>query len=443
MRNCRKLLLASAACLFLFAVARADTLVLKDGRKFTGKLITKDDKQVVFESHFAGSRMRLTFSASEVQTVTKSKLPPVTRPAVKPAAEGLDLPPEPQAPPVAKYAGSTYYRIPLHGEVGRTVTTDLLERSLADAAKRNPTVVVLDVDSPGGLIAEVEPILDSMRMHGKSLRFVVYVRKHAISSAAIMSLGAKDIYMHPSGLIGAATAFKISEKGTPMDISEKFQSIWRAMARRAAEQGEHSRLLAEAMIDRSLQLHWIRQGGKKLVKEGAGDNVICRKDRLLTLTAGESEACGLSSGTVEGYGELAKKMGLTGWTECKGLGTLLADHRRKTVKLVDEAFEKLGEQFEDNMRQAAKNDPTEYTYLVWSHNKKFTPESKRLWKQRSTRCARFLLGAEKDIKEARSLAEKFPHLVTDPKMLKRWEKRVGIIRKRIIEGTYKKSPVTE
>ena len=59
-------------------------------------------------------------------------------------------PKEPEAPPMAAApGGATYYVIPLHGAVGETFVADALEKSLADASKRKPTVVVLDIDSPG------------------------------------------------------------------------------------------------------------------------------------------------------------------------------------------------------------------------------------------------------------------------------------------------------
>ncbi|HSZ59191.1 MAG TPA: hypothetical protein VK797_26355 [Tepidisphaeraceae bacterium] len=71
---------------------------------------------------------------------------PATRPS-----QDWTVPPEPVAPPIASSASAkpTYYLIPLHGEVGSTILAGALEKSLADAVARKPTVVVLDIDSPG------------------------------------------------------------------------------------------------------------------------------------------------------------------------------------------------------------------------------------------------------------------------------------------------------
>ena len=64
-------------------------------------------------------------------------------------------------------AGATYYVIPLRGEVGETVLASVLEKSLADAVLRKPTVVVLEINSPGGLVAEAESILKVLHHYNK------------------------------------------------------------------------------------------------------------------------------------------------------------------------------------------------------------------------------------------------------------------------------------
>ena len=61
---------------------------------------------------------------------------------------------KPTAPEIKKYDVPTYYIIPLKGMVGKTFVASVLEESLEDAVQREPTVVILDVDSPGGLLAK-------------------------------------------------------------------------------------------------------------------------------------------------------------------------------------------------------------------------------------------------------------------------------------------------
>jgi len=433
--------------LFVFACgAFADTLITKDGKVFEGRLVQQTDEKVIFEMHRFGAKVTKTFDADEVLSITKGKLKSTTTPA-KPEAKTLkpgELPAAPAAPAVVKYDGPTYYVIPLHGEVGKALAADVLAKSLADAQKRKATVVVLEVDSPGGTLSEADKLIDTIRRYDDRLRIVVFVRKKAISAAAIMSLAVRNIYMNPSGIMGAATAYRVGPAGFPAEIEEKMQSIWRATARSSAETGGHNPLLAEAMIDSKLELHVVEQSGKKVIKEGHGSKMVIKKGRLLTMTATEAMACGLSAGTAEDYDQLGKLLGHEKWTECTGLGRALAEHWTKTIEKVEVDFKKLKVQFEDNMRLARENDPTRYTYQIWSHNKKFTPVSKRKWQSRSAACSQFLHKAEQSLQKCTKLAKDFPQLdLADPDGLLRVQKEIALIRTRIAKGIYRKSPVVD
>ncbi len=145
-----------------------------------------------------------------------------------------DVPPEPAAPKIsASRAGAkTFYVIPLHGEVGHTVLANALEKSLADALLRKPTVVVLDIDSPGGLVAESEKIIRVISRYKKKLRMVALCDQD-LSAAAIFTLSIKEIYLKPTGTIGAATSFIPNQPQLSEKVEEKMQSAWRAVARTA------------------------------------------------------------------------------------------------------------------------------------------------------------------------------------------------------------------
>src|SRR5262245_52956644 len=194
--------------LFLLGVASvclADTLVTNDGRKFEGTLVKQDESAVVFDVSRGGAETRITLDPKDVLKITKGPLvqpgSAAGKPATKPGAAPADVPPTP--PPIEKYSGPTYYLIPLRGEVGGTFNAALLEGCLADALQRAPTVVVLEIDSPGGSIAEVTRMIEVVNQYKKRMRIVVFARR-AISAAAITALSADDIYMRRTAIIGAA-----------------------------------------------------------------------------------------------------------------------------------------------------------------------------------------------------------------------------------------------
>lgn len=440
--------------------ARADVLVTTDGRSFEGKVISKDPSQVVFEAHRYGSVIRMSFKTDEISSITEGEIKPTNKPAAtsgpttkdassgsaaKPAKLTVDLPPEPEAPPVVAYTGPTYYVIPLRGMVGKLLIAKNLEKSFADAAKRKPTVVVLDMNSGGGMINEVEPLVEAIRMAQKTMRVVVWVRKDAISAAAITSLACKEIYMHPTANIGAATAFAMVE-GMPEDISEKMQSIWRARARTAAEVGGHNPLIALSMIDNGMELYIETVADKKVIKEGRLDpsrvdekhKILSRRGRLLTMTATDAIDCGLAIAKAEDYAELGKAMGMADWKECKGLGEPLADQWDATIKKVESEIKRLRDAFRDSIRQAEENDPSQFTYTIYATSRQFTPESKRKWADRSTICSRFLTQAAQAAQAAADLAERFPQLHLDVEDIRDGQKTIASMRDRIARGIYKK-----
>ena len=344
-------LLASSICLL------ADTLKLKDGRKFEGKLVTRKKGEITFRVHVGGSQATMTFSEKDVYWLKEGKTKtPSPQGKEKKRNEVRKTPVAPDAPPIVKYKGPTYYRIPLKGVVGETIMAKLLHRSLRDAMARNPTVVVLELDSSGGSTKETEVIISVISRYKRKVPIVVLVEE-ALSSAAVLSLASDKIYMKRSSKIGAATSYMI-RGGTflrvPKDIEEKFQSVWRATARGAAQTGGHDPLIAEAMIDRQMELHYIKgKDGTCVIKTGKGPNMVAEKGKLLTMTSYEAKDCGLASGIADDHGELGKLMGYQGWSECKGIATLLPHYWVAMRKTFDGEMKRIAQQFQRNMERAS------------------------------------------------------------------------------------------
>jgi len=205
--------------------------------------------------------------------------------------------------------------IPVSGAIGGEFSAMLMKAYLEMAAKLKPTVIVLDVDTPGGEIGEAEEIIDLL-IAAKGYRLVALVHR-ALSAGAMVTMACKEIYMTEGATIGAAVSYRVGRDGMPVrmpaDVAEKMQSIWRAVCRKAAEHGGHPSILAEAMVDPAFSLTMRRDGERVVVeRDGAGD-VLKAKGRVLTLTAREAVNCGLARGIVEDLAALGPRLGLTGW----------------------------------------------------------------------------------------------------------------------------------
>jgi ATP-dependent protease ClpP protease subunit len=419
-----------------------DTLVMSDGRRLEGRLLSRDTVSVRFEIHRAGKISTIAFDANDVDKVIPGPLedapakPAATAQPLRtiPLAPGPRLP-GPNAPPLLTYNTPTYYIIPLKGQVGVTMTADVLSRSMSDAAARKPTVVILEIDSPGGAVDEVTKMVEVLSTYKGKLRTVVLVHR-AISAAAITALACDQIYMRHTAVIGAATAFKFNQvTGIPENIEEKFESIWRATARSSAEVGGHPTVLAEAMIDRKVPLYKSTHDGKSVISSTPGDGAVALKPagKLLAMTAQEAIDCTLAAGIADDEAELGKAIGYEGWVECVGLGVPLAKYFQDRFEEAQRKVKQIGEAYQTELKNARANDPSTFQdYLIFRETGKMTPESLDKWEERSSKCAAALSRAEQQLDRAAAAAKEFPAALGDPEQIARLRTALDEVRAHIV-----------
>ncbi len=270
------------------AAVRGDTLTKTNGEVLSGKLISEDDKSVLFEAHMEGLIARVHIARSDIKTLQREAT-----------------------------AGPGYYPLPIEGEIGTEVTAAILEEALEQVRATKPDFVVLVINSPGGSIGEMFKIIQVIR-GARDLRIVAYVER-AISAASIIALSCPRLYMAEGGTIGAATPWRLGPDGTPEDVEAKFRSAFAGEARSIAGAAGHSPLLASAMIDPGVELAVVTgDSGPKVAEVGAdgvpqGGTMLKKKGAVLTLTGKEALACGLASGTAAGVADLGKTLGPGVW----------------------------------------------------------------------------------------------------------------------------------
>lgn len=225
-----------------------------------------------------------------------------TRPASQPGSHG------------------TYFLIPVKGQIGEDFTAAHMKTYLNQAAQARPAVVVLEIDTPGGSVSETEKIVDLL-VSFKGLRFVALVRK-GISAGAAITLACKEIYVSDTAIIGATTSWYRGDDNLPNPLAEKFQSLWRATCRKAAQCGGHSSLIAEAMADPDFALTARNQEGRPVLERDGKGKVLKAKGKILSLTAAEAIECGLAKGRAGGSAALGGQLGMQGWRQLKGRATL-------------------------------------------------------------------------------------------------------------------------
>ncbi len=229
-------------------------------------------------------------------------------------APTADKPGATTKPSEEKSKGSYFY-IPIKGVIGKDFTAKQMESLLKQAKEKKANVILLEIDTPGGAVPDMERIVNLI-IKNKGLRYMAFVRQ-ALSAGAAITLTCPDIYVTETASIGAATSYWTDSKGRivelPDEVEEKYRSVTRSVIRRAAQHGGHSSLLAEAMADRDFELTMKEKDGKVIFDRNGDGNVLAAKGRLLTLTAKEAVKCRLAKKVIQ------EKLGIV---ELKGMKSL-------------------------------------------------------------------------------------------------------------------------
>jgi membrane-bound serine protease (ClpP class) len=142
--------------------------------------------------------------------------------------------------------------IPFEGTI-----TPLLEqylyRHLDAAREQRADLVILRIDSPGGLLDESLRIAQRLQTLDWA-RTVAYVPKEALSGAAIAALGCDEIVMHPHARLGDAGPIFLDEDALFRHAPEKLMSDLAVKIRRLASAKGRPPALAEAMVDRNCEV---------------------------------------------------------------------------------------------------------------------------------------------------------------------------------------------
>jgi membrane-bound serine protease (ClpP class) len=186
----------------------------------------------------------------------------------------------------------------------------VIDLGLAPYIKRhveNPgdaALIILDIDTPGGRVDAALQIRDSLL--DSKVRTAAFIHPRAISAGALISYACDIIAISTGGSIGAATPISMGA-GQAEAVEEKMMSYFRTeMAATARAKGRRGDL-AEAMVDKDIEIEGITQAGKLLTLDT--DNALRLKVADFQVESIEE----LLEETGLGGAELARPK--TGWAE--------------------------------------------------------------------------------------------------------------------------------
>lgn len=143
-----------------------------------------------------------------------------------------------------------------------------IERAIKENG--DASALVLEINTPGGRIDAATQIRDAIMAAPKTMRTVAFINPRAISAGAFISLACDLIFIADGGSIGAATPVAIGGQGQAEAVDEKMVSYFRTeMAATARAKGRRGDI-AEAMVDREIEIEGITPAGKLLTLDTAG-----------------------------------------------------------------------------------------------------------------------------------------------------------------------------
>ncbi len=163
-----------------------------------------------------------------------------------------------------------------------------IELGLETADNGNYDLVVIEMDTYGGLVTDAKDIVEKLLNFDKPV--YVFINKDAASAGALISIACDSIYMAPGASIGAATVVTAEGEAAP----DKYQSYMRSTMRSTAEETGRDPRIAEAMVDERIEIEGVTKAGE-----------------VITFTTSEAIKHGFCEAEVKSLAEALARAGIT------------------------------------------------------------------------------------------------------------------------------------
>ncbi|HZW10603.1 MAG TPA: hypothetical protein VFF69_11930 [Phycisphaerales bacterium] len=328
----------------------ADKIYLKDGRVIEGEIVREHDGSVWVNYKIGGVEQNgVFFSSSMIDRIERDAPAEAAPIEAKPAPESAAKA-QPRRPGVPRAVVLT-----LEGTVGLEFAAKplkdaipMLEAQLGPA-EDGERVVVLKVNSGGGLLLEIEHLHKVLEEEYKPrFRTVAWIES-AISAAAMTSHILEEIYFMPQGNYGACTGYSgplVAMKDRPLE-----EVLY--MMEKVSAKGNHPIPIMRSMqIDEPLSANIGGDGQVSWYNTDEGEFLVNPKGRILTFNANTATKFKFSKGTAATVDELAKLLGYqeVEWVGRPEAGSLFPiskaeEHQRWWRESVEETTSRFNEYF--------------------------------------------------------------------------------------------------
>ena len=148
--------------------------------------------------------------------------------------------------------------VPISGEIS-DVTTDSLRRRVDLARQGGASVIIFEIDTPGGTVVAALDICDFIK-NLSDIHTVAWVHTQAISAGSMISMACDEIVMAPASSIGdcgVLMASPIGAQAVPEELRAKAQSPVLTQFRDSANRFGYPTALCEALVISERVVWWL------------------------------------------------------------------------------------------------------------------------------------------------------------------------------------------
>lgn len=200
--------------------------------------------------------------------------------------------------PVAATRPASFERaaiIPIEDEI-TDVTRDSVRRRLKAAREQNARLIVLELDTPGGMVSSTLEICDEIKkLRDEGIAVWTWVNNKAYSGGTVIALAADGIVMAPNATIGDSQMIVMTPSGAgavPEDLEAKMKSPLLAELRDSARRNKYDWDLVLAFVDPELEIYWVentRTGERRFVTPRERDQLFGLTGETRPAEAGASK----------------------------------------------------------------------------------------------------------------------------------------------------------
>lgn len=209
--------------------------------------------------------------------------------------------------------------IEFKGEINQRLA-GFFNRAMDKAEAKNADLIIVEVDSPGGL--KIESLQMARRLRDCDAYTVVLVQNEAISGGSLVSLGVDEIHIDPDAKFGDSGEIGFDPQQWAWRLIEpKIESYLSRDARDLAESKGRSPDLAESMVD-SDHLVYVKKnedGEQEFIGVSSSDVLKpdppwelvpeAKTDRFLTVSGKRAVELGIAQGSASTREKIADELG--------------------------------------------------------------------------------------------------------------------------------------